>query len=52
MLDAGHIISEYNGESILENLKPICKSCNCSMGSKIGINMRKSNFIFLFYYYE
>lgn len=33
--DAGHIISEYNGgKLILDNLKPICKSCNCSMGSK------------------
>ena len=33
--DAGHIISENNGgKTILTNLKPLCKSCNCSMGSK------------------
>lgn len=30
---AGHIISEYEGGDIsLENLEPICKSCNSSMG--------------------
>jgi hypothetical protein len=33
--NAGHIISEYNGGKICkENLRPICKSCNCAMGSK------------------
>ena len=33
--EAGHIISEYNGGTInIDNLKPICKSCNCSMGCK------------------
>jgi hypothetical protein len=33
--EAGHIIAESNGgETILENLRPICKSCNCSMGNK------------------
>ena len=32
---AGHIISEYNGgKTIIENLRPICKNCNSSMGSK------------------
>ena len=32
---AGHIISEYNGgEAEPNNLRPICKSCNSSMGSK------------------
>ena len=31
--DCGHIISEKNGGYIkLENLKPICRSCNSSMG--------------------
>jgi hypothetical protein len=31
----GHIISEFNGGEIkLENLKPICMSCNSSMGIK------------------
>ena len=32
---AGHIISEYNGgKTILENLKPICKTCNSEMSTK------------------
>lgn len=32
--DAGHILSENNkGPTILENLIPICKNCNCKMGS-------------------
>ena len=32
---AGHIISEHNGgKTILENLKPICKTCNCVMSTK------------------
>ena len=31
----GHIISEHNGGDInLDNLKPICASCNLSMGTK------------------
>lgn len=31
----GHIISEFNGGKIkLDNLKPICISCNSSMGTK------------------
>ena len=31
--DCGHIISEKNGGEIkLENLKPICRACNSSMG--------------------
>jgi 5-methylcytosine-specific restriction endonuclease McrA len=31
----GHIISEFNGGEIkLDNLKPICTSCNSSMGTK------------------
>jgi hypothetical protein len=33
IFDAGHIISEKNGGKVtLENLKPICKLCNSSMG--------------------
>jgi len=33
IFDAGHIISEANGgKVVLENLKPICKLCNSSMG--------------------
>lgn len=32
---AGHIISEYNnGETTINNLRPICKNCNLAMGSK------------------
>ena len=31
--DCGHIISEKNGGNVhLDNLKPICRSCNSSMG--------------------
>lgn len=30
----GHIISEHNGGNVhLKNLRPICMSCNCSMGT-------------------
>jgi hypothetical protein len=33
IFDAGHIISEANGgQVVLDNLKPICKLCNSSMG--------------------
>ena len=33
--EAGHIISEFNGGCTdLNNLKPICKSCNCCMGTQ------------------
>lgn len=33
--EAGHIVSEFNGGNTnLDNLKPICKSCNCSMGTQ------------------
>jgi hypothetical protein len=33
IFDAGHIISEANGgKVVLDNLKPICKLCNSSMG--------------------
>tara|TARA_B100001094_G_scaffold331967_1_gene402155 strand:- start:3787 stop:4854 length:1068 start_codon:yes stop_codon:yes gene_type:complete len=33
--EAGHIISEYNnGDTHPTNLRPICQSCNKSMGSK------------------
>jgi 5-methylcytosine-specific restriction endonuclease McrA len=33
--DAGHIISEYNGgEMNVDNIVPICRSCNSSMGKK------------------
>ena len=36
---AGHIISEYNGgDTILENLRPICEKCNLSMGYKNWID--------------
>lgn len=32
---AGHIISESNGgETVVDNLRPICKDCNLSMGKK------------------
>jgi len=32
--DCGHIISEKNGGAVhLDNLKPICRSCNSSMGT-------------------
>ena len=31
--EVGHVISEKNGGEIkLENLKPICRACNSSMG--------------------
>jgi 5-methylcytosine-specific restriction endonuclease McrA len=31
----GHIISEFNGGELkLDNLMPICNSCNSSMGTK------------------
>ena len=31
---AGHVISEYNGGNTdIDNLRPICKSCNLDMGS-------------------
>lgn len=34
---SGHVVSRYNGgEDIIDNLVPICGSCNSSMGS---INM-------------
>ena len=33
--EAGHIISvKYGGETILDNLKPICSCCNKSMGAE------------------
>lgn len=33
--ECGHIISEFNGGDCEPlNLRPICKNCNCSMGSK------------------
>ena len=33
--ECGHIISERNGGNTdINNLRPICKQCNCSMGSK------------------
>ena len=33
--NCGHIIAEYNGgETIVSNLKPICQSCNSSMGTQ------------------
>ena len=32
---AGHVISEYNGGKIvIENLRPICNTCNLSMGTR------------------
>lgn len=43
----GHVLSEYNGGKVnVENLRPICMSCNLSMGTK---NMQ--DFI-LNYFYE
>ena len=43
----GHIVSGYNGGKInVDNLRPICMSCNLSMGTK---NMQ--DFI-LNYFYE
>ena len=33
--DCGHIVSEKNGGDVhLKNLKPICRTCNSSMGTK------------------
>ena len=33
-MQIGHIISEKNGgKTVLNNLKPLCKKCNCEMGS-------------------
>ena len=33
--DCGHIISEKNGGKVhLENLRPICRTCNSSMGTQ------------------
>ena len=33
--ECGHVISERNkGKTDITNLRPICKQCNCSMGSK------------------
>lgn len=41
---AGHIISEYNNGKIeINNLKPICKNCNSSMGSKNWIDYDPSS---------
>ena len=38
--DCGHIISEFNqGATEPYNLRPICKNCNSSMGSKTGMFM-------------
>jgi len=43
----GHIISEYNGGKInVENMRPICSSCNLSMGTT---NMHE---FILNYFYE
>lgn len=34
--DAGHVIPESSGGKVhVANLRPICKSCNCSMGKKL-----------------
>ena len=41
---AGHIISEYNcGKTNIDNLKPICSSCNLSMGSNNWIDYDKKS---------
>jgi len=38
--NCGHIISEYNGgETNLDNLRPICTSCNSKMGTKNWIQI-------------
>lgn len=37
--ECGHIISErHGGKTDITNLRPICKQCNCSMGSKNWTN--------------
>lgn len=34
LFEAGHVISEHNGGQIrIDNLRPICKPCNCSCGT-------------------
>lgn len=39
---SGHIISEFNGgETVLENLRPICGSCNSKMSSTNWIDYEK-----------
>jgi hypothetical protein len=33
--DCGHILSEHSGGTVhLDNLKPICRTCNSSMGTQ------------------
>jgi len=40
---AGHVISEYNnGETIIDNLRPICRDCNLAMSSKNWEDYEKS----------
>jgi 5-methylcytosine-specific restriction endonuclease McrA len=35
MFTAGHVISEYNnGKIVVDNLRPICSTCNLSMGTR------------------
>jgi len=44
-MDCGHIISsDNNGSSSLDNLEPICKSCNSSMGTSNMGDFRKMYF--------
>ena len=40
----GHVVSEFNGGKItIENLRPICVSCNLSMGT-MDMNKFKNNY--------
>ena len=40
----GHVVSEFNGGKItIENLRPICVSCNLSMGT-MDMNKFKMNY--------
>lgn len=42
--DCGHIVAESNGgETNLDNLRPICRLCNSSMGTKNMIEFMKNN---------
>ena len=43
--EAGHVISKKNGgQPVVENLRPVCKPCNGSMGVKNLEDFRAENF--------
>ena len=43
--EAGHVISvKYKGPTTVENLRPICRSCNSSMGTENLEDFRKAHF--------